>query len=95
MAPKAKAKGKAKAKAKAKAGALAMRVRGVPLGAGVLRRPAAQGRIRRPAADLDLSDLARWKRGETVRSHLIPVTELGKNTEVVMEDASYYKAPAK
>ena len=108
MAPKVKAKAKAKPKAKAKVAAMRVHPMGRARVA-VMRVVAARGRgaargvlprrgVRRPAARLpDPGETAeeKWRRGETVQSHLIPLTELGVGTAVVIEEASYYKATCK
>lgn len=92
MPPKAKAKAKAAAgglrrpahaKAKAKAVAkAAARVRG----RGRMRRPAAAEDPEAPVAAPEKP----WHEGGTVKSHTVPLEELGKGTNLVVENGSYF-----
>lgn len=92
MAPKAKVKAKAKAKglAKAKAGPVrrlgAMRVRLV----AALRRPAAA-----PLGDGALGLRELWRGGHAIKAEEVPVSELVKGVDLVIEEGSYFGAPVR
>ena len=86
MPPKAKGKAAAKVKARAKPKArLAMRIR--PAHGGVLRRPA--GLHRDESAPVPRE---RWGRGLTVQGADVPVAELAKGVELVIDEGSYFGA---
>ena len=92
MAPKAKVRAKAKAKALAKAKAGAMRrlvaMRVGPR--GVARRPAAA-----PSVDGAPGSRELWRSGQVLKAGDIPVDELVKGLEVIVEEMSYFGAPGR